>query len=62
VQNGHLCRENDIARQTAGKAKQSRQPPHTNHITRNQVKISPNALFIMAKGLASTSINSDLFT
>jgi hypothetical protein len=41
---------------------QSCQPPRTNFITRSQVKISPNALIIMAMALASTSINGDPFT
>jgi hypothetical protein len=62
VHDRHLRRENDKARQTAAITKQSCQPPRTNRITRNQVKISANALIIMAKALASTSINSDPFT
>jgi len=38
------------------------QPPLTNRVTRSQAKISANALIIMAKALASTSINSDPLT
>ena len=62
VHNGHLHPHNDTARQMAPMTKQSSQPPLTNRITRSQVTISPNALIIMAKALASTSINSDPFT
>ena len=42
--------------------KQSFQPPRTNRITRSQVKISANALIIIAEDLALTSMNSDRFT
>jgi hypothetical protein len=61
VQNRHLCRENDKARRMAAMTKQSCQSPRTTRITRNQVKLSANAIIIMAKALASTSINSDPF-
>ena len=60
VHNRHLRRENVKARRTVAMTKQSCQPPHTNRITRGQVKVSENALIIMAKALASTS--SDPFT
>jgi len=60
VHNQHLRRENDKARRTAAMTKQSCQPPRTNRITRGQVKISANALIIMATALASTT--SDPFT
>jgi len=64
IHDRHLRRENDKARRMADMTKQScqRQPPRTNRVTRSQVKISTNALIIMAKALASTSINSDPFT
>jgi len=64
VHNRHLRRENDKAHQTAAMTKRScqPQPPRTNRVTRSQVKISANALIIMSKALASTSINSDPFT
>jgi len=64
VHNRHLRRENDKARRTAAMIKQScqPQPPRRNRVTRSQVKISANALIIMAKALESTSINSDPFT
>jgi len=52
VHNRHLHRENDGARRTATMTKQSSQPPRMNRITRNHVKISANALIIMAKALA----------
>jgi len=60
----HLRRENVKARRTAAMTKQScqPQPPLTNRVTRSQVKISAIALIIMAKALASTSINSEPFT
>jgi len=63
VHNRHLRRENDKARRTAAMTKQScqPQPPRTNRVTRSQVKISANALIIIAMALASTSINSDPF-
>jgi len=62
--NRHLRCENDKARLTAAMTKQScqPQPPRMNRVTRSQVKISANALIIMAKALVSTSINSDPFT
>jgi hypothetical protein len=41
---------------------QSQTQPTTSRVTRSQVKISVNALLIMAKALASTSINGDPFT
>jgi hypothetical protein len=59
VHNRLLRRENDKARRTAAMTKQSWQPPRTNRITRGQVKISANALIIMAKALAS--MTSDPF-
>jgi len=64
VHNRHLHRENDKACQTAAMTTQccQPQPPRTNRVTRSQVKISANALIIMAKALRSTSINSDPFT
>jgi len=64
VHNRHLHREYDKARRTAAMTKQScqPQPPCTNRVTRSQVKISANALIIMAKALPSTSINSNPFT
>jgi len=62
VHNRYLRRENDKAHLMAAMTKQSCQPPCTNRITRSQVKISANALIIMVKALASTSINSDPFT
>jgi hypothetical protein len=37
-------------------------PPLTNRVGRSQVKIAQNAQIIIAKALASTSINSDPFT
>jgi hypothetical protein len=43
--------------------KQSSKPPlRANCITKIQVKISANALIIMAKALAATSINYDQFS
>ena len=64
VHNRHLRRENHKARRTAAMTKQScqPQPPRTNRVTRSPVKISSNALIIMAKVLASTSTNRDPFT
>jgi len=64
VHNRHLRREYDKSRRTPSMTKQScqPQPPRTNRFTRSQVKISANALLIMAKALASMSINSDPFT
>jgi len=63
VHNWHLRRENDKACRMAATTKQSCQPPPCmNRITRSQVKISANALIIMAMAFASTSINSDPFT
>jgi len=64
IHNRHLRCEYDKVRRTAAMTKQScqPQPPRTNCVTRSQVKISANALIIMAKALASTSINSDPFT
>jgi len=57
IHHRHLHCENDKARRMAAMTKQSCQPPRTNRITRSQVKISANALIIMAKAVASTSIN-----
>jgi len=64
VHNQHLHRQNHPARRTAAMTKQSSwpQPPLKNRVTRSQVKISASSLIIMAKALASTSINSDPFT
>jgi len=64
VHNRHLRRQHDKPRRTAAMTKQSclPQPPLMNHVTRSQVKISTNALIVMAKALTSTSINSDPFT
>jgi len=64
VPNRHLRREYDKAHRPAAMTKDSfqPQPPHTNRVTRSQVKSSANALIIMAKALASTSINSNPFT
>jgi len=64
VQNRHFRREHDLTYRTAAISKQScqPQPPLTNHVTRSQVKISANAVIIMAKALASTSIHSAPFT
>jgi len=63
VHNRHLRRENAKFRQLAAMTNQSCQPPPcTNRISRNQVKISTNALIIRAKALTSTFINSNLFT
>jgi len=59
IQNRHLRCENDKARQMTAMTKYSSQPPRTNRIIRSQVKMSANTLIIMAKSLASTSINSD---
>jgi len=61
--NLHLRRKTNKARRTAAMTKQSCQPPpRTNRFTRCQVMISTKALIILAKALASTSINSDPFT
>ena len=58
VHNQHLRRENDKACRTAPMTKHSCQPPpHTNRITRGQVKISANAPIIMPKSPASTTSN-----
>jgi len=63
VHNLHLRCENDKAHRMAAMTKQSCQPPpRTNRVPRSQVKISANALIIMAKALTSTSINSDPVT
>jgi len=55
VHNRHLRRENHTASRMSAMTKQSCQPPRTNWVTRSQVKISANALIIMAKALASTT-------
>jgi hypothetical protein len=64
VNTEHLHRENDTAHRTTAMTNQSCQPlpPRTNRVTRSQFRISRNALIIMAKGLASTPINSYPFT
>jgi len=60
VHNRYFLRENDKTRRMVAMTKQSCQPPHTDRITRNQVKISANALIITAKALPSAT--SDSFT
>jgi len=59
IHNRHHRREHDNALQMAAMTKQSCQP-RSNRITRGLVKISANALIIMAKAHASTT--SDPFT
>jgi len=48
VHNRHLHRKNDNARRMAAMTKRSCQPPRTNLVTTSQIKISANALIIMA--------------
>jgi hypothetical protein len=64
VHTRYLHDESDKACRTAAMIKVSYQPqpPCTNHVTRSQVTMSTNELLIMAKTLASTSINRDPFT
>jgi len=61
IHNWHSWCENDTDRQTAAITKQSCQPPppppYTNHVPRCLVTTPTNALIIMVKALASTSIN-----
>jgi hypothetical protein len=60
IHNQRLRHENDKTRQTAATTKQSCHPQlaRMNRVARSQVKISANALIIMAKALASMFINT----